>query len=134
MSYLDMPTSSALFSWAWSLKKKEQTSSMMNIFLLIYILFLFSNSIFGAKIQKNIVKVKLIHTKNKDSSEKPDFSSLSVYWSWMKADIGLITTLLFGWTIISLPPSGLEICFGDSFGHIACIVYTGILDNVSPII
>ena len=52
----------------------------------------------------------------------------------MKADIGLITTLLFGWTIISLPPSGLEICFGDSFGHIACIVYTGILDNVSPII
>ena len=33
---LNMPTSSALFSWAWSLKKKEQTSSMMNIFLLIY--------------------------------------------------------------------------------------------------
>lgn len=48
---LNMPTSSALFSWAWSLKKKEQTSSMMNIFLLIYF-FLFPNYILGQKYKK----------------------------------------------------------------------------------
>ena len=51
----------------------------------------------------------------------------------MKADIGLINTILFGWTLL-VCPFWVEINFDDSFGHIACIVYTGILGNVSPII